>query len=294
MIGVGCADTSHSTNLDPNLQRGPPVHPLDVLGLLGRDNIPVPAPEPDGALRPPVRSAGRAAPGRTSTSYARWAGHPGAPTLLLVHGWVTSGGLELGTSSRHSGRDPRAGPGPPRPRARDPVRVTHPAAGRLRRRSRRPPGGNGSGTVLVAGYSMGGPVAQLLYHEHPERVSGIMLSATARGSRSARSACDRSRPRSAPSRPARGWAHVTGAPRTQISTPWLARPRAGTSRNGWSRSFAATMCAISSRRDTTPLASTVDPGSTTSKRAAVVVTTRDRAVAPQRQIEMAKELIEGT
>lgn len=34
--------------------------------------------------------------------------------------------------------------------------------------------------VIVVGYSMGGPVAQLLWHRHPERVAGMVLCATSR------------------------------------------------------------------------------------------------------------------
>jgi 3-oxoadipate enol-lactonase len=35
------------------------------------------------------------------------------------------------------------------------------------------------GPVVVAGYSMGGPVAQLLRHRHPDQVAGLVLCATA-------------------------------------------------------------------------------------------------------------------
>jgi len=37
----------------------------------------------------------------------------------------------------------------------------------------------GVGPVLVVGYSMGGPIAQLLAHRHPDIVRGLVLSATA-------------------------------------------------------------------------------------------------------------------
>ena len=36
------------------------------------------------------------------------------------------------------------------------------------------------GPVLVAGYSMGGPIAQLLCRDHPDLVAGLVLCATAR------------------------------------------------------------------------------------------------------------------
>ncbi|MGI8754120.1 MAG: alpha/beta fold hydrolase [Acidimicrobiales bacterium] len=37
----------------------------------------------------------------------------------------------------------------------------------------------GTGPVIVAGYSMGGPVAQLVWRRHPEVVAGLVLCATA-------------------------------------------------------------------------------------------------------------------
>ena len=39
---------------------------------------------------------------------------------------------------------------------------------------------NGGRPALVAGYSMGGPITQLLCHRHPDLVSGMVLCATAR------------------------------------------------------------------------------------------------------------------
>jgi pimeloyl-ACP methyl ester carboxylesterase len=37
----------------------------------------------------------------------------------------------------------------------------------------------GTGPVIAAGYSMGGPIAQLLWKRHPEKVAGLVLCATA-------------------------------------------------------------------------------------------------------------------
>ena len=36
----------------------------------------------------------------------------------------------------------------------------------------------GTGPVIAVGYSMGGPVAQLLWRRHPDKVSGLVLAAT--------------------------------------------------------------------------------------------------------------------
>ena len=38
-----------------------------------------------------------------------------------------------------------------------------------------------AGPVIAVGYSMGGPVAQLLWHRHRDRVSGLVLAATSAG-----------------------------------------------------------------------------------------------------------------
>lgn len=43
----------------------------------------------------------------------------------------------------------------------------------------------GTGPALVVGYSMGGPIAQLLARRHPDLVAGLILSATARDFRGA-------------------------------------------------------------------------------------------------------------
>jgi 3-oxoadipate enol-lactonase len=43
----------------------------------------------------------------------------------------------------------------------------------------------GGQPAIVIGYSMGGPIAQLLAHRHPELVAGLVLSATARDFRGA-------------------------------------------------------------------------------------------------------------
>ncbi len=48
-------------------------------------------------------------------------------------------------------------------------------------------------TAIIVGYSMGGPVAQLLWRRHPERVAGLVLCATAadfRGTRAQRMLAD--------------------------------------------------------------------------------------------------------
>ena len=107
------------------------------------------------------------------------AGPPCAPTVLLLHGWMASADLNwFGTFRSLAGRyhvvamDHRGhGRG---------IRTSEPftledcaddAAGLLRELGVR--------HAVVAGYSMGGPVALLLARRHPELVRGLVLVATA-------------------------------------------------------------------------------------------------------------------
>lgn len=106
-------------------------------------------------------------------------GPPGAPTVLLLHGWMASADLNwLGTFPALAGRyhvvamDHRGhGRGI---RTREPFSLedcADDAAGLLRELGVR--------NAVVAGYSMGGPVALLLARRHPELVRGLVLVATA-------------------------------------------------------------------------------------------------------------------
>lgn len=108
------------------------------------------------------------------------AGPPGAPTLLLLHGWTASADLNWFTSFEALGRHFRV------------VAMDHRGHGRgirSRRRFRLDDCADdaaallaelGSGPVVAVGYSMGGPVAQLLWRRHPEVVDGLVLCATSR------------------------------------------------------------------------------------------------------------------
>jgi pimeloyl-ACP methyl ester carboxylesterase len=132
---------------------------------------PVPPPLPLGTL---VR-----VPDRGDVFVRYQAGPPGAPTVLLLHGWMASADLNwLGAFPTLAGRyhvvamDHRGhGRG---------IRTTEPftledcaddAAGLLRELGVR--------EAVVAGYSMGGPVALLLARRHPHLVRGLVLVATA-------------------------------------------------------------------------------------------------------------------
>ena len=118
-------------------------------------------------------------PGRGVTFVREVVGPPGAPTLLLIHGWLASAGLNwftafdaLGAEFNVVALDLR---GHARGiRSRRVFRISDCAddiaalCGEL-----------GLQQVIAVGYSLGGPVAQLLWRRHPELVSGLVLAATA-------------------------------------------------------------------------------------------------------------------
>jgi 3-oxoadipate enol-lactonase len=99
--------------------------------------------------------------------------------LVLLHGWTSSAALNYFRCFEVLSREFRV------------VALDHRGHGRGIR-SRRPfrledcaddaaalAGALGTGPVTVVGYSMGGPVAQLLWRRHPETVRGLVLCATA-------------------------------------------------------------------------------------------------------------------
>lgn len=119
-----------------------------------------------------------ALPGRGMTFFREVPGPPGAPTVLLLHGLVASGGLNwfqvFGPLGRHF-------------RVIAPDLRGHGRGLRSRRRFRLSDCADdmaalldqiGTGPVIAVGYSMGGPVAQLLWKRHPKAVSGLVFCAT--------------------------------------------------------------------------------------------------------------------
>ena len=137
-------------------------------------------PRPAEILTPPL-PPGRfvqldgAAPFWSATS----AGRPGAPTVVLLHGWTATADLNwfrcyaaLGEHFRVVAFDHR-GHG-----------TRHPIAARRSASRTAPTTSSPSADVLgierfiAVGYSMGGPIAQLLWRRHPELVDGLVLCAT--------------------------------------------------------------------------------------------------------------------
>jgi 3-oxoadipate enol-lactonase len=130
---------------------------------------------------PPPLPPGRVVslPGRGETFVREQAGPPGVPTVLLLHGWTASADLNwwrvydrvprigamLAVDHRGHGRGMRSEEQFTLEAAADD------AAALLRHL--------GTGPAILCGYSMGGPIALLLWQRHPELVRGMVLEATA-------------------------------------------------------------------------------------------------------------------
>jgi pimeloyl-ACP methyl ester carboxylesterase len=131
-------------------------------------------------MPPPHLPPGRliAVPGHGELFVREAAGPGDGPTLLLLHGWMFPSDLnwftvygplaEVGRVLALDHRGHGRGPRPSRPFRL--VDVADDAAALLRHL--------GTGPVIAVGYSMGGPVAQLLWQRHPDLVSGLVLCAT--------------------------------------------------------------------------------------------------------------------
>ena len=119
-------------------------------------------------------------PGRCTGTYVREiAGPKGAPTLLLIHGWLATGALNwfrvFKPLSRHFNLivpDMRGhGRGPKSWRRFELEDCADDLAALVRSRD--------LGKLIAVGYSMGGPIAQLLWRRHRDLVDGLVLCATA-------------------------------------------------------------------------------------------------------------------
>jgi 3-oxoadipate enol-lactonase len=120
-------------------------------------------------------------PGRGRTFARIGEGPPGAPTVLLLHGWTASADLNWFRCYA------------PLQRRFNVVAIDHRGHGRGIRSPLRPFSlGDcaddaaalaeqlGIRHLIAVGYSMGGPIAQLLWKRHPELVDGLVLCATSR------------------------------------------------------------------------------------------------------------------
>ena len=116
--------------------------------------------------------------GRGTTFVREVPGPPGAPTVLLLHGWIASGGLNwftvfdaLGADYRVLAPDHRGHGRGIRSRNRFTLADCADDAAVMLEQLR-------TGPVIAVGYSLGGPVAQLLWRRHPDLVDGLVLCAT--------------------------------------------------------------------------------------------------------------------
>ena len=117
-------------------------------------------------------------PGRGTTFVREVAGPPGAPVVLLLHGLIASGGLNWFQAFEPLGRHFRV------------LAIDHRGHGRGLRTWKRFRLADcaddaaalldelGIDEAILVGYSMGGPIAQLLWHRHPEKVAGLVFCAT--------------------------------------------------------------------------------------------------------------------
>lgn len=117
-------------------------------------------------------------PDRGSTLLRQVEGPPGAPTVLLLHGWTVTAALNwfrvyrpLSEQCNVVSFDQRGhGEGI---RSKEPFRLRHLVDDAIAVLD-----SLDVDRAIVAGYSMGGTVAQLLARHHPDRVSGLVLAAT--------------------------------------------------------------------------------------------------------------------
>jgi 3-oxoadipate enol-lactonase len=123
-------------------------------------------------------------PGRGTTFVREVAAGPSAPTLVLLHGWTATAELNwvacFGALGRAGFRV---------------LAIDHRGHGRgirSRRRFRLEDCADdvaalldvlGIASAIPVGYSMGGPIAQLVWRRHPDRVDGLVLCATSRNFR---------------------------------------------------------------------------------------------------------------
>jgi pimeloyl-ACP methyl ester carboxylesterase len=143
------------------------------------------APLDDGVFAPDASLAPNLPPRRTvelsagSVLLRELPGPPGAPAVVLLHGWTATADLNFYTCYDALGEHFRV------------LAFDHRGHGsgmRTRRRFRLEDCADdvaelldavGAGPAIAVGYSMGGAVAQLLWRRHPESVRGLVLAATA-------------------------------------------------------------------------------------------------------------------
>jgi 3-oxoadipate enol-lactonase len=117
--------------------------------------------------------------GRGTTFVRELPGPPGAPTIALLHGWTATADLNWFTAFRSLGRRFRVVAMDHRGHGRGirsskPFRLTDCADDVVALADLL-----GIERIIPVGYSMGGPIALLLWQRHPELVRALVLEATA-------------------------------------------------------------------------------------------------------------------
>ena len=230
-------------------------------------------------------------PGRGTTRVWECAGPPGAETVVLIHGVACTAELNWGKVFAPLGRHFRVvaadlrghGDGIPlrsRFRLEDCADDVAALAGVL-----------DIPRFAAVGYSMGGMVAQLLYRRHPSLLSGLVLCSTARNARG--SPVEQMAALAVPAMAAAlKWnpmLHLMGAESFgmallgRVDDPATARwARAQLNRTTLATAISATHAVCGFTSDS--WISQVDVPT------AVVITTRDRVVPPDRQLELARAI----
>lgn len=134
------------------------------------------APEIGRPALPPGRAVHL--PGRGTTFVREIEGPADAPTVMLLHGWTVTAAVNwyqqfdrVGDHARVIAPDHRGhGRGI---RTRRPFSLEDAADDAVALADEL-----GVDRFAVAGYSMGGPIAQLIAHRHPHRITGMVLAAT--------------------------------------------------------------------------------------------------------------------
>jgi len=152
----------------------------DLLRLVVGDAVPEPVVRADGRVGPAVPLGRRIRlPGRGTTFVREIAGPPGAPTLVLLHGFMASGGMNWFRTFDALSREFHVVAPDLRGHARGIRTLRHMRLADCADDVAALVDELGVTKVIAAGYSMGGPVAQLLWRRHPDRVAGLVLCATA-------------------------------------------------------------------------------------------------------------------
>lgn len=252
----------------------------------------LPRTDPQAPVPPPGLPPARIVelPGRGEVFVRERPGRPGQPTVLLLHGWTASADLNwfrayegvaaearlLAVDHRGHGRGLRS---EERFTLED---AADDAAALLRTLD--------AGPAIVVGYSMGGPIAMLVAHRHPDVVDGLVLEATALEWRASLRERVIFRFMAVLEFILRSGRHqglierslreaVLQAPDLEPLVPWLQ----GELRRGDAAAIADAGRALG-RFDARPFA----PSFTVP--AAVVVTTRDRLVRPRKQRRLARAI----